>query len=202
MKECGMATAQEIAPGLSRWTALHEEWNEPVGSLALETDDGLLLIDPIDPPRGLRKPEHVLLTVFWHGRSTGDLDAKQIWAPSRSARRLRNRGVAATDPFEDGAELPGGIRAINTARDGEVVFWLPKQRAVAVGDVLLGAGAKPRATADPLRLCPQRWLGGASHDELRASLRPLLELPVQRVLVSHGEPVLRAGKRALAAVLG
>ena len=196
-----MASIQEIAPGLRRWSAVHEDWNEQVGSLALDTDDGLVLIDPIDPPRGLRKPEHVVLTVFWHGRSTGDLAAKQVWAPSRSVRRLRNRGVEVTDPFGGDGELPGGIRAIETARDGEVVLWLPKQRAVAVGDVLLGAGAKPRATADPVRLCPARWLGGASLDELRASLRPLLDLPVQRVLVSHGEPVLRAGKRALAAVL-
>ena len=91
--------------------------------------------------------------------------------------------------------------ALETAREGEVVFWLPRQRAIVVGDVLLGAGAKPRATSDPLRLCPERWLGKASHADLRESLRPLLDLPVQRVLVSHGEPVLRAGQRALAAVL-
>ena len=58
----------EVAPGLRRWTAYHEHWEEQVGSLALETDDGLVLIDPIDPPRGLRSPDHVLLTVFWHGR--------------------------------------------------------------------------------------------------------------------------------------
>lgn len=104
------------------------------------------------------------------------------------------------DPL-DGAGLPGGLTAVPTARRGEVVFWLPAQRAVVVGDVLLGAGAKPRATAEPLRLCPERWLGKTTHSELRASLRPLLELPVQRVLTSHGEPVLAAGKRHLGALL-
>jgi glyoxylase-like metal-dependent hydrolase (beta-lactamase superfamily II) len=83
----------------------------------------------------------------------------------------------------------------------EVVFWLPEQRAVAVGDVLLGAGAKPRATSEPLRLCPERWLGKASHAELRESLRPLLDLPVEQVLVSHGEPVLGDARAALTAVL-
>ena len=196
-----MASVHEIAPGLRRWTALHEDWNEQVGSLALETDDGLVLIDPIDPPRGLRRPDHVLVTVFWHDRSVAELGAERVWASSRSTRPLRNRGVEVTDPFRGGDELPGGIRAFETPRNGEVVFWLPRQRAVAVGDVLLGSGAKPRATSDPLRLCPERWLGKASHEDLRNSLRPLLDLPVQRVLVSHGEPVLRAGKRALTAVL-
>ena len=191
----------EIAPGLRRWTAYHDHWDEQVGSLAVETDDGLLLIDPIDPPRGLRRPDHVLLTVFWHGRSTADLKAKRVWAHTRSAQPLRNRGVQVTDPFKPGDELPGGLEAFATARVNEVVYWLPKQRSLAVGDVLLGAGAKPRPTRDALRFCPERWLGKGTHDDLRETLQPLLALPVQRVLVSHGEPVLRAGKAALALVL-
>jgi glyoxylase-like metal-dependent hydrolase (beta-lactamase superfamily II) len=191
---------EEIAPGLRRWTARHDEWAEEVASLALESDDGLILIDPIDPPRGLRRPDHVLLTVFWHNRSTRDLKAKHVWSPG-SVRALHNRGVEVTDSFSAGDELPGGVQALQTARANEVVYWLPKQRSVVVGDVLLGAGAKPRATNDPLRLCPERWLGKATHDDLRASLAPLLQLPVSRVLVAHGEPVLRAGKRALAQAL-
>jgi hypothetical protein len=191
---------EEIAPGLRRWTARHDEWGEEVASLALESDDGLLLIDPIDPPRGLRRPDHVLLTVFWHNRSTRDLKAKHVWSPG-SVQALHNRGVEVTDSFSAGDELPGGVQALQTARANEVVYWLPKQRSVVVGDVLLGAGAKPRATNDPLRLCPERWLGKATHDDLRASLAPLLQLPVSRVLVAHGEPVLRAGKRALAQAL-
>jgi glyoxylase-like metal-dependent hydrolase (beta-lactamase superfamily II) len=195
-----MTSIVQVAPGLRRWSALHDEWREEVASLAVDTDEGLVLIDPIDPPRGVARPDHVLLTVFWHGRSVGGLTAEHVWASKRGVRRLRNRGVDVTDTIEDGA-LPGGIRAFPTARDSEVVYWLPRQKAVVVGDVLLGAGAKPNATDDPLRLCPERWLGKASHADLRRSLRPLLELPVQRVLVSHGEPVLRAGKRALAAVL-
>ncbi|HKN63737.1 MAG TPA: hypothetical protein VJV76_05330 [Gaiellaceae bacterium] len=188
----------EVAPGLRRWTAWHEEWEEAVGCLAVDTDDGLVLIDPLDPPRGLRRPAHVLLTIHWHARSA---QAPHVWAHKRTARLLANRGVELTDPIVPGSSLPGGIEAIETARQGEVVYWLPRQRAVAVGDVLLGAGAKPRDTGAALRLCPERWLGKASHDALRASLAPLLELPVSRVLVSHGRPVLRGGGRALAAAL-
>lgn len=192
---------EEVAPGLRRWTAPHEEWGEAVGSLALETDDGLVLIDPLDPPRGLRRPEHVLLTVFWHYRSTPEVRARHVWASSRTVKALANRGVTVTDPIREGDTLPGGVRAFETARRGELVYWLPEQRAVAVGDVLLGAGAKPRPTDDPLRLCPKRWLGETTHADLRRSLQPLLGLPLQRVLPSHGAPVLRAGKRALEHVL-
>ncbi len=193
-------TLVSVAPGLRRWTAWHDEWREAVGSVAVETDDGLVLIDPLDPPRGLARPDHVLLTVYWHIRSASDLPAAEVWASRRAVEPLRNRGVRVTRTVNDGA-LPGGIRAFATARSSEVVYWLPRQKTVVAGDVLLGAGAKPNATTDPLRLCPERWLGKASHDDLRGSLRILLDLPVQRVLVSHGEPVLRSGKRALSELL-
>jgi glyoxylase-like metal-dependent hydrolase (beta-lactamase superfamily II) len=191
----------ELAPGLRRWTAWHEAWREGVGAVAVDTADGLALIDPIDPPPELRQPAHVLVTVFWHGRSAKELPGR-VWAGSRSARPLENRGVRVTDVARAGDDLPGGIRAFQTARPAEVVYWLPEQKALVVGDVLLGAGAKPRATDEPLRLCPERWLGKATHDDLRRSLRPLLDLPVDLVLVSHGEPVLQAGRRALERALG
>jgi glyoxylase-like metal-dependent hydrolase (beta-lactamase superfamily II) len=192
---------EQVAPGLRRWTAWHEEWKEDVGSLAVDTAGGLVLVDPLDSPAGLGPPEHVLLTVFWHARSTAGAGASHVWAPAGAVRRLRNRGVEVTDGFRAGDRLPGGIEAFETARDGEVVYWLPDQHALAVGDVLLGATAKPRPTNQPLRPCPARWLGKASLDDLRASLRALLDLPVERVLVSHGEPVLADGCAALEAAL-
>ena len=189
----------EIAPGLRRWTAWHEDWKEDVGCVAVDTADGLVLIDPLDPPRGLGRPAHALVTVFFHARSA---KARHVWAHERLVRRLASRGVEVDRPFAVGDPLPGGIQAFQTARVDEVVYWLPRQKAIVVGDVLLGAGAKPRATDDPLRMCPERWLGGgATHDDLRESLAPLLELSVQRVLVSHGEPVLRSGAAALATAL-
>jgi glyoxylase-like metal-dependent hydrolase (beta-lactamase superfamily II) len=188
----------EIAPGLRRWTAWHEEWKQDVSCVAVDTDDGLLLIDPLDPPPELGRPEHALVTVFFHARTT---KARHVWAHERIVRRLASRGVEVDHPFTAGEPLPGGIQAIQTARASEVVYWLPRQKAVFVGDVLLGAGAKPHATDEPLRLCPERWLEGASHDDLRESLAPLLDRSVTRVLVSHGEPVLRGGSRALETVL-
>jgi glyoxylase-like metal-dependent hydrolase (beta-lactamase superfamily II) len=189
-----------IAPGLYRWTAWHRDWEEDVAAVAVETRDGLVVVDPIDPPPQFTRPAHVLVTVFWHKRAAGDAADAHVWASRRSARPLRNRGLVVTDLVEEAA-LPGGIRAIPTARQSEVVYWLPAQKTVVVGDVLLGAGAKPRATSDPLRLCPERWLGKASRADLRSSLRPLLDLPVQRVLPSHGKPVLRGGKRSLESLI-
>ena len=195
-----MSQVDLVARGLRRWTSWHEEWQEPVGSVAVDVDGEIVLIDPLDPPRGLARPDHVLLTVYWHIRSVPELTADEVWSSRRGARPLQNRGVKVTRNVEDD-DLPGGIRAFRTARSSEVVYWLPGQKALVVGDVLLGAGAKPRPTREQLRLCPEGWLGKATHDELRRSLRPLLDLPVQRVLVSHGEPVMRGGRKALEQVL-
>ena len=193
---------RELAPGLRRWTAHHPEWKEDVASVALESDDGLVLIDPLEPPRGLRRPDHVLLTVFWHYRSTPELRPRRVWASARTLKALANRGVAVTDSIGADTDLPGDVEAIETARHGELVYWLPGHRALVVGDVLLGAGAKPRPTDAPLRLCPERWLGrAATHDDLRESLRSLLELPVEMVLVTHGAPVLEQAREALVRAL-
>jgi glyoxylase-like metal-dependent hydrolase (beta-lactamase superfamily II) len=73
----------------------------------------------------------------------------------------------------------------------ETVWWLPEHSTLVVGDVLLGA-------PDGVSVCPDSWLEEeASPAAIRAALRPLLDLPAERVLVSHGEPVLEDGHAAL-----
>ena len=83
-----MASMLEITPGLRRWTAFHDHWEEDVGSLAVQTSDGLVLIDPIDPPSEVAAADHVLITVYWHGRSTGTVGVKRVWASARSERPM------------------------------------------------------------------------------------------------------------------
>jgi hypothetical protein len=64
------------------------------------------------------------------------------------------------------------------------VLSLPSHRALVAGDVLLGA-------AEGARLCPPSWLGGGrTYSDIRAALAPVLELPVELLLLTHGEPVL------------
>lgn len=212
---------QEIAPRLWRWTGRHEEWEEDVGSVYYETEDGVVLVDPILPPedeqRFLRHLDkevhgqqvHVLVTVFWHTRDAAAMVERygaRVWAPARGKAAIARRAGTVTDAFRAGDQLPGDLQALPTARAAEVVYWIPRHGALVPGDVLLGEGAKGggtrRAGSAGIRLCPESWLPeGKGHAELAASLRPLLELPVERVLVSHGEPVLEHGREALARML-
>jgi glyoxylase-like metal-dependent hydrolase (beta-lactamase superfamily II) len=170
---------------LRRWTAHHQQWKKAVESIAVDSPDGVLLFDPLDQPE---EGDHTFITTFFHAR-TG---RGRVWAPQKLVRRLASRGVEVTDPFELGDALPGGVQAFDTARDGEVAYWVPGERLLVVGDVLLGG---------PLRLCPKSWMGKASLDDLRAALLPLLDLPIEQIQLGHGEPVLEDGRNALAALL-
>lgn len=199
----------ELAPGLWRWTAFHPEWKEEVGSVYYEAPDVVVLVDPLVPTDEAERfwtaldrdvdragaPLHVLITVFWHVRSTREIAERydaRVWAPTRGRAAIERRAGTVTDVFRPGDELPGGVVPLKTARATEVVFWIPAHRTIVAGDVILGG----------LRLCPASWLPEkTSLDQLADSLRPLLELPVERVLVSHGEPVLAGGRDALAAAL-
>jgi glyoxylase-like metal-dependent hydrolase (beta-lactamase superfamily II) len=176
-----------------------------VASLAWEAGDALVLIDPLIPGEAAAelwpeldalvanhgKPVAVLITVFFHSRSADDVRERygaRVFGYERALDRIE---CEVTDPFELPADLPGGVVAHDAARADEVVYWIPPVGAVVAGDVLLGP---PQG----IRLCPPSWLGGEEgRARSRASLRRLLDLPVEMVLVSHGEPVLSGGRVAL-----
>jgi glyoxylase-like metal-dependent hydrolase (beta-lactamase superfamily II) len=193
---------RELRPGLWRWTAFHEEWKQTVGSVAYEADDALVLFDPLldggkkvdELVTRVGKPAVVLVTLYYHTRSSAEAARRydaRVLAPARGLAAVRRRAKVA-EPFRLDDELPGGVQALPTARSSEVVFWIPPHRALVPGDVLLGDDG------GGVRLCPPSWLpAGKSLADLAASLRPALDLPVARVLVSHGEPVLRGGRAAL-----
>ena len=202
-----------IEPGLWRWTGYHEQWKEDVGCVFCETEDGIVLIDPLVPTEDAERfwealdgdveradgVVHVLLTVFWHVRSITTVAERyraRTWVSSRTRPTMTRRGVPVSDAFRPGDALPGGLEAFATARAAEVVYWIPQHRALVPGDVLLGDGG------GGVRLCPESWMPEKkSLRDLAESLRPLLELPVERILVSHGDPVLQNGGSALAATL-
>ena len=92
-----------------------------------------------------------------------------------------------------GRDTSRGASARRLKGAREIVFWLPGAATLVPGDSLIGEGGR-------LRVCPESWLEDVSVDRrgLAALLAALVELPVERVLVSHGAPVLEEGRRALA----
>ncbi len=198
----------ELRPGLWRWTGRYDDWKGEVASVALVFDDELVLIDPLlvgeqwdRLERGLGDRRlSVLLTIHWHARSTAEVvdrfPSTRVWAHSRNRAAVARR-VAVTDVFRAGGDLPAGLVALEARPRSEVLLWEPRARALIVGDALLGDGEKGTG----LHTCPASWLPESTDlDDLRAALRPALDLPVELILPSHGAPVLSGAVAQLAGV--
>jgi hypothetical protein len=190
--------AVRIAEGLWRWTAVHPRWEHwpnherespEVGCVYYEADEATVLIDPLVPAgeeddffrhldadvdrRGL--PVVILLTAEWHRRSADELAA-------RYDARI-------------GAPLPAGVEevAIEGADERQVAYFIRPHAALVVCEAFsVDIDGELQANASPALERP---------DELEASLDRLMELPVERLLVSHGEPVLEEAKARMAEAL-
>jgi hypothetical protein len=131
-----------IAPGLWRWTAYHEEWRKVVGCLYLETDDATVLFDPLVPGDHAERfldyldadveragsDVHIVLTVYWHVRSTAELVKRYkaaVWAPARSAKPVERRLKLDPHAVRPGDALPGGVEAHASGRASELLFLPP-----------------------------------------------------------------------------
>lgn len=181
-------SVSELAPGLWRWTAPHPDWKDgvdweqEVSCVYYEAAGATVLIDPLVPPererffealdrdverRGL--PVSILLTCTWHGRSSDEL----------------------AERYGAGHVAPANVVALPFPIAEETMYWLPDHGALVTGDSLMGD------RRGGITVCPDTWLEGDAPEVLRRDLRSLLDLPIERVLVSHGEPVLEDGHAAL-----
>jgi glyoxylase-like metal-dependent hydrolase (beta-lactamase superfamily II) len=203
---------REIAPGLRRWTGRHPEWKAQVGSVSWQSAEALCLIDPLVPPEDeggfwqtldgeverLSLPLHVFVTIYWHTRQAPAFVQRygaRLWVHAPARAPIERRAGSISDLFEPGDPLPGGLEAFQ-ARGSEVVFWIPEPRALVTGDVILGS------EGGGLQLCPESWSPkGGGHARVRENLSALAGLPIERVLVSHGEPVLAGAKAAFRQLL-
>ncbi len=211
---------KRLVPGLWRWTARHPEWHPgefgaEVVSFAAKAGDDLLLIDPLLPPDPA--PVHeliekhygprllIFITIPYHVRSAQKLRDRyrkdsdvEIWGHPAAAKRLRT--PTALSAIEPGAELPGGVEAfaIGKPRRHETPLLLTSHRALVFGDAVAETGGRLRV-----------WADGRVDDKVERfyrerfnpTLKPLLKLDFDRVLVTHGEPVMKDGRRALASAL-
>ncbi len=194
--------AYELAPDLWRWTGRRQDPDIEVGCVFYKSGREVLLFDPLLPSEDsegfwraldrdvlpIEADVHVLVTRPAHTRSSRQMleryPGAHLWASGATREAIAERAGTVTDTFESADTLPGNVQALTSGREDEVLFWIPEHRALVVGDALMGDGE------GGLRL---------PSEELRESLAPLLELGIELVLVSHGEPV--RGDAALRALL-
>jgi glyoxylase-like metal-dependent hydrolase (beta-lactamase superfamily II) len=219
---------RELCEGLWHWEAPHPEWrstepwSENVSSYAIDDGEQLLLFDPLGVPSELEalaaeRDTAIVLTAPWHERDAQQLVERfdvPVFTPlPDSAQYLMDTyGITAEQagdgspdlvwllreqkgearPYSPGDRLPFGADVFRGHKPNDTVLWVESQRAVISGDTLVDFGQGLEIN--------ERWLRpGVTREEIAAGLRPLLELPVEHVLPTHGGPTDRAAlERALA----
>jgi hypothetical protein len=219
---------KELRPGLWHWQAPHPEWrpgeawSELVSSYAIDDGERLLLFDPLGVPseieaRIVGRETAIVLTAPWHERdserlvgrlrapvytplpdSADDLmrmygiTAEQAGDGSPDLVWLLREGKGEARPYAPGEPLPIGVATFRGQKANDAVLWVESHRAVVAGDTLADLGEGPRINP--------RWLGaGVKREHVVEALRPLLSLPVEHLLETHGGPFGReALERALA----
>ena len=192
---------EELRPGLWTWTALHpswtpsaDGWDEVVRSYAYDSGDVLVLFDPLAPPPEIygladARPVVAVLTCHWHQRSSEEL-VERLGATVFSHEANIGEVRAAAQPYRHGDTLPGGVQALDGGPD-EAALWIPACGGLVIGDAILGG-------EQGFRVQPDSWLAeGLTHEALRQALKSLLELPVELLLPTHGDPVTEDAKGVL-----
>jgi glyoxylase-like metal-dependent hydrolase (beta-lactamase superfamily II) len=179
---------QQLAEGIWWWTAPHPDWTpeqggpdgwqQDVSSYAFDCGDTFVLVDPQSPPSIVEelaagKDVAVVLTCSWHRRSADEV--------------VQRLGAAVHEPDGD---LPSCVQ-VATRVDEDAVLWVEPRGALLFGDTLVGE-------PDVLRI-PDDWLEeGRTREDHAALLRPVLKLPVELALPTHGKPGARSDlERAL-----
>jgi glyoxylase-like metal-dependent hydrolase (beta-lactamase superfamily II) len=198
---------RELQAGIWHWEARHPEWTESdggaegwgpeVSSYAIDDGERFLLIDPIAPPSLVdelaagRQPV-VVLTCPWHRRDARGV-VERLGAPIYvPPPEEDDRDPVDGHVFEAGDRLPIGAQAFPGMEPNDLVLWIESRRVLAVGDTLIDRGRGLEFPAD--------WANkGVPPQQILDGLRPLLDLPVELVLPTHGQPTDRAAlERALA----
>ena len=218
---------RELGSGLWHWEAPHPEWrptepwSEKVSSYAIEDGERLLLFDPLAVPseieeRAAGRETAIVLTAPWHERDAESLVERlgvPVYTPLPDTAEdlMRTYGISAEQagdgspdliwllregkgeawPYSAGDRLPVGVEAFPGQKRNDAVLWIESHRAVVAGDTLADFGEGPQINP--------RWLSAdVTRKQVIEGLRPLLALPVEHVLETHGGPYDRAAlERAL-----
>jgi glyoxylase-like metal-dependent hydrolase (beta-lactamase superfamily II) len=187
----------EIRPGVWHWAAPHPEWapaedwdQRDVSSYAIDDGARLLLFDPLALPDEIERlaadrETAIVLTSPWHQRDALSL-AERLGAPIYVPPPDRDPDPIGGHVFTAGDRLPIGVEAFPGREDPyDVVLYVATSRAVVAGDTLVDRGRGIEVLVD--------WLPeGVTREQVVEGLRPLLELPVELVLPTHGPPADRA----------
>ena len=194
----------DLAPDLWLWRLEHprwsedHDWQEVVTSVCVDAGGERWLLDPLLPPEDAtqvwdrfaeRPPTAVALLIPDHNRPTWS--DQQTWSVDAMVRQYGCRAFGPDD-FSDNVppetelekivpeyELPGGLLPFRDPRGWhETPLYLPRHKTLVFGDTLTERDGSLRV-----------WMSPTHEERALPDLRAMLDLPFERVIISHGEPV-------------
>ncbi len=184
----------DVDAGLWIWRIDHPTWwpeqghDRVVTSVCVEEGGEVAVLDAVAPPQGtgiwerldatpptmavILKPDHV--------RSV-DLFVTRYDIPAYGPDVFQKDDVPETDLelVLPGSVLPGGFTALYDGRlRNETPVWLPEHRTIVFADALTTLGG-----------WLQVWWTPWHEERVVPALRAMLDLPLERIIISHGEPV-------------
>jgi hypothetical protein len=197
---------REVRSGVWHWEARHPEWNErqwwgpEVSSYAIDDGARLVLFDPLAPPGEVDKlagerDTAIILTCPWHRRDAEALATRYgapLYVPPPDAH---DPSPVDGTVFREGDRLPVGVEAFPGMEPNDLVLWVESHAALVAGDTLQDRGDGLQFLGELTNNVP----AGFDTKQVLRAMQPLLMLPVEIVLLTHGAPADRAAlERALA----
>lgn len=200
---------QQLLDGVFVWSRPSPAHGYPFNGHLLRLTEGgdaadaLICVDPVEPdPHELgelaaARPHRIVLTNRNHVRAASlvrERTGAKVAVHPLDAARARENGA----PIDELLTVPGRIGpleivAVPGKSPGEIALHWPARRLLLVGDAIVG---HPAGRCSLLR--PQVV---DDMDALRRSVRALLALDFDTLLVGDGEPILTGAKQAVAALV-
>jgi glyoxylase-like metal-dependent hydrolase (beta-lactamase superfamily II) len=190
---------RELLPGIHTWAWFSAPHGYDFNGHLLEVPEGNLCIDPVEAPAEVlvelarRGVARVLLTNRNHARDVNRVcsrtGARAAIHPADAAY-ARGQGAEIADLLETGAQIgPLTVVGVPGKSPGEVALHWPARRILIVGDAVIGAPpGQCKLLHDKVMDDPR---------QLRESVRRLLRLDFDTLLVGDGTAILSGAKDRL-----
>jgi glyoxylase-like metal-dependent hydrolase (beta-lactamase superfamily II) len=195
---------REILPGIFTWPWFSQRHGYDFNGYVVRDPAGTLCIDPVEPDAATLEEiaqagvTRIIITNRNHTRAVSAVRARtgaRVAVHPDDAAYARSQGAEIDDDLRGGATVgPFVVVAVPGKSPGEVVLHAPTRRLLIVGDAVIGN--PPGRCA----LLPDKVMDDPAR--LRTSVRRLLELDFDTLLVGDGTPILSGAKDRLAELVG
>lgn len=193
-------TIEIVLPGVFRWEQYSPEHKVVLTSHAIVRDGRIFVFDPIplaaEPMEVIAKQGFmaaIILTNENHERDAAawrDRFNVPVWVAAEATLSWPDlQRLQRSEPDWDGWRLEW----LDGAAGGELVFRWDAESLVICGDAVVNLPGRG------LELLPTKYC--RSQAELKQSLRKLVAVPFERLLMAHGRPLMQLASQQVAKLL-